>query len=180
MPPKSNVVRRIADAELRPVMTSLGMTLSRGVPRSGWTGHRGSVALGFYLQLSKWNYGASPDGYEFTAEIEAMRNGRPVAGARLFSILTAEEREWHRKIQNLVIAKLPLDEDELERLPPEWQADRLIRVAPRLAPYTPSMTDIWFRYVDDADVRSWMRFIGRVLPGAIDRLLVQADIAGST
>jgi hypothetical protein len=122
----------------------------------------------FRLQLSKWNRRDSPDGCEFTAELEILR-GDPVSGGRLFGLLTDGEREEHRRIQNLVIAKLPLDEAELDRLPPEWQADRLVRVTPRLAPYPPN-DDIWFKYVDDSDVRRWMDFIGGVLPGAFDRL----------
>ncbi|MDQ3554312.1 MAG: hypothetical protein M3395_07885 [Chloroflexota bacterium] len=161
-------------------MTSLGLVLTRGVPRSGWRGQRGSASLSFVLQFSKWNYGESRDGYEFTAEVQVDRGGLSGAGGRLFDFLTADEREEHRRIQNLVIAKLPLDEAELEHLPPAWQADRLVRVAPRLAPYAPSMTHVWFRYMDEDDVRAWMRFIGRVLPGALDRFWAEADIGGGT
>ncbi len=104
------------------------------------------------------------------------RGGLAIAGGRLFDLLTADEREEHRRLQNLVIAKLPLDEEELEHLPPEWQADRLVRVTPRLVPYPPSMTDVWFRYMDENDVHTWMRFIARVLSGAIDRFWVEADV----
>jgi hypothetical protein len=118
--------------------------------------------------LSKWNRRDSPDGCEFTAELVVIR-GEPIAGGRLFGLLTEAEREEHRQIQNLVIAKLPLDEAELDRLPPAWQADRLVRVAPRFAPYPPN-EDIWFRYTDDSDVYRWMDFIGGVVPGAFARI----------
>lgn len=153
------------------MMASLGLSPTR-VGRSGWAGPWRTSWLSFHLLLSKWNYGDAPDGYEFTAEFEVARDrdGLPLAGGRLFDFLTAEEREEHRKAQNLVIAKLPLDEEELEHLPPEWQADRLARVAPRLVPYPPSVRGLWFRYMDEQDVRTWMPFIGRVLPGVLDRL----------
>ena len=42
--------------------------------------------------------GESPDGSEFTAELEIERE-KPVAGARLFALLTDEERDEHRRIQ---------------------------------------------------------------------------------
>jgi hypothetical protein len=123
--------------------------------------------------LSKWNYSDSADGYEFAADLQRDQD-KLAAGARLFDLLTSEEREEHRAIQNQVIAKLPLDEADLEGLSPEWQADRLARVAPRLAPYPPTLNDLWFRYLDEEDVRRWMKFIGRVLPGAFDRLVLVA------
>jgi hypothetical protein len=119
--------------------------------------------------MSKWNRRDSPDGCEFTIELQ-LNGEQSSVGWRLFDLLTADEREEHRRIQNLVIAKLPLDEAELETLSPEWQADRLARVVPRLAPYPPQARDIWFRYLDDDDVARWMTFVGRVLPNAIHRL----------
>lgn len=165
--PNSRDVHRLAREELRPVLSRLGLRPNRG-QGGGWVAAVAGERLRLRLQLSKWNSADSPNGSEFTVELQMDRN-RPVAGGRLFSVLADQEREELRQIQNLVIAKLPVEEEELDRLPPQWQADRLARVTPRLAPYPPG-EDVWFRYVDEDDVRRWMVFIGRVLPGAADRL----------
>ena len=168
-PPKSSEVMRIAREELQPVLAHLGLRPSRG-SRGVWAGTTERGLLRLRLQLSKWNKGDSPDGYEFTVELQLDRD-QPIAFARLVGLLSSDEREEHRQIHNSVIAKLPLDEAELDTLPPEWQSDRLLRVAPKLAPYPPDPgLDIWFRYMDDDDVYRWMRFIRRALPGAVDRL----------
>ncbi len=164
--PDSRTFHRIARTSLRPHLEPLGLHQRR--PGEEWVSGTADERRAFRLQLSKWNRLDSPDGCEFAAELEIIRH-EPIAYGRLFGLLTDAEREDHRKIQNLVIAKLPLDEAELDHLPPEWQADRLARVAPRLAPYPPNH-DIWFRYVEAADVSGWMEFIGGVLPGAFDRL----------
>ena len=165
--PGSKAIRKIARDELRPVLTQLGLRPNRRAG-GGCATQDSAERLLFRLQLSKWNSVESPDGCEFTAELQVDRS-EPVAGGRLFTLITDQEREEHRQLQNLVIAKLPLDEAELDRLPPEWQADRLVRVAPRLAPYSRG-EDVWFRYVDEVDVRRWMAFIRRVLPGATERI----------
>jgi hypothetical protein len=164
---------RIAREELKPVLSRLGLRPSRN-SRGVWAGTTVTGQLRLRLQLSKWNRLGSLDGYEFTIELQLDRE-EPIAYARLFRLLSGEELEEHRQIQNQVIAKLPLDEAELDRLPPEWQADRLVRVTPRLAPYPRgSGPDIWFKYLDENDVHRWMRFISRALPGAVDCLAAMA------
>ncbi len=165
MLPASTEVLAIAREELRSTLASL--RLKRETERS-WTGPIGSGWLRFRIQL--WDRGSLDDQW-FTGELELDGEDGGAFG-RILSLLTDEEREEHRQIQNLVIAKSPLDETELDTLPPEWQAERLTGVTPRLAPYPPDPPDedVWFRYVDADDVRRWMRFIGRVLPDAVDRL----------
>jgi hypothetical protein len=160
----------MAREELRSVLSQLSLHPESN-SRGSWAGTSEFGHLQLRLQLAKRNYGDSSDGYEFAADLQRSE-GKLAAGARLFSLLTHDELEEHRAIQNQVIAKLPLDEASLESLPPKWQADRLARVAPRLAPYPPTLNlDLWFRYLDEEDVRRWMKFIGRVLPGAFGRLV---------
>ncbi len=165
--PKAPHVRRLAHEILDPLVAPLGFKAVAGV-RSGWVGRQGDTTITFDLFFSKWNYGGLPDPYEFTIDFVVATDG-PIGGDRLFHLLSEEQREEHRQIQNLVIAKIPLDEEALSRLPPEWQADRLAAVGPRFAPYPPNL-DIWCRYLDATDVRRWMGFIGRVLPSLLDRL----------
>jgi hypothetical protein len=170
-PPKAQHVRRIANEIVSRTLVDLGFRPTRS-GRPGWLGELDGEAVGLYLQFSKWNHRASDDGYEFTVDVE-VTGDRPIAGARLFELLTDEEREAHRQLQNLVIAKLPFDDEAVSRLPPLWQADRLVRVTPRFVPYR-SGVDVWFRYLDEQDVRRWMEFIRQVLPGALRRLFVPA------
>lgn len=164
--PDSKTFHRIARASLRPHLAALGFRQQR--QGGEWVSETAGQQRSLRLQLSKWNQRDSPEGCEFTAELQIWAPRADRYG-RLFGLLTDEGREDHRRIQNLVIAKLPLDDAELDRLPPAWQADRLARVAPRLAPYAPNV-DIWFKYVDASDVSRWMEFIGGVVPGAFDRL----------
>jgi hypothetical protein len=160
----------IAREELGPILLPLGLNPTRNA-RGVWAGTLNALHVQLRLQASKWNDPNPDDPNAFTVELHLASN-EPLASARLFGLLSTEELEEHRKIQNQVIARMPLDETELDSLPPEWQADRLLRVAPRLAPYPPNPgPDVWFNYLDATDIHRWMQFIGRVLPGAINRLV---------
>ena len=166
MPPKAPEVRKIARDEVEPTLKGLGFKHS-AKPQPRWTSAQNDVSVTFRLIFSPWNYGDAPEGYEFTGEIEVATT-QPIALLRLFHGLTDAQRETFRQLQNQVIGKIPIDEDELDRLPPEWQADRLAQVAPRLTPY-PANVEVWFRYLDEVDVRRWCQFIAEVLPGCVEQ-----------
>ena len=172
MPPKAPEVRRIARQVLDPALSGIGFQY-RVRPQPRWTTKRGDATVTFRLLFSPWNYGDAPTGYEFTGELE-VETTQPVALLRLFHGLSDAEREDFRRRQNLVIAKIPVDEAELDALPPEWQADRLAQVAPRWAPY-PRNVEVWFRYIDETDVRRWRQFIADVLPGCVELILQPAS-----
>jgi len=176
VPPKASEVRRIAREELQRTLAPMGFR-HRVKPRREWTRTHGETVVTFRLLFSPWNYGHAPDRYEFTGEVEAETTATEgsVASLRLFHGLTDVQRETFRQLQNLVIAKIPLDEEELDRLPPEWQSDRLVRVAPRWAPY-PANVDVWFRYHDEVDFRRWCRFIAEVLPGCVEQVVRYAHL----
>ncbi len=114
-------------------------------------------------------------------------SAEPTAGlagprSRLFELLTPAEREPHRQIQNLVIAKTPFDESRLEALSPLDQAAMLAKHMPRFVPYDPRLDhDVWFRYLDEEDVRRSMRSIADVLPDATSRFLAgtRGDAGGN-
>jgi hypothetical protein len=176
VPPKASEVRRIAREELEPTLA--GMGFRHGTKhRREWTRTHAEALVTFRLLFSPWNYGDGLDGDEFTGELEVATTATAerAANLRLFHGLTDAQRETFRLLQNLVIAKIPLDEEELDRLPPEWQSDRLVRVAPRWAPY-PAKVDVWFRYHDEVDVRRWCRFIAEVLPGCVEQVVRYAHL----
>lgn len=169
--PKAQLVRRVAHEILDPLVAPLRFK-SAGV-RRGWSARSGDITTTIDLTFSPWNYGATSEPYEFTIDFAVSREG-PIAGNRIFFLLSDDQRDELRQIQNLVVAKIPIDEDELSRLPPEWQADRLAQVAPRFAPYPPNV-DVWFQYLDVGDVRRWMELIGRVIPSLLDRQAAAID-----
>jgi hypothetical protein len=177
-PPKAAEFRRIARAELKPVLARLDLQPQPSVGLGGWTRAEPDGWLVFWLQLSHWNSGFAPDEFEFTAELQLGDD--PVAGLggprrRLFDLLTTSEREDHRQIQNLVIAKTHLDQTWLDGLSPGDRAIVLARYMPRFVPYDSRRDqDVWFRYVDVEDVRRWMKFIETVLPGVVSRFLAGA------
>jgi hypothetical protein len=124
-----------------------------------------------WFQPDRWN-GPDSAGFKFTVELRLA--GRPVlyaAGprARLPALLTGNEREELRRLENRVIAKLPVPEPAaLRALPEELRRAMLEDRRPRLRPYDRD-ADIWFRQQDRDDLDVLLAFIARVLPSAIER-----------
>ena len=113
------------------------------------------------LRLSKWN-GASVVG-EFLADVgHSMSPPEALSGSLALSLLLEDgtSREHMRLINNSVVLKaMP----SIKMTAP--QRHREIRDQPY-----PSEMEIWFAYVDAADVESWMRFIVEHLAAAQVRL----------
>ena len=90
---------------------------------------------------------------------------------RFFPLLTPEEREEVRRIQNGGIQRLPPPRSPFLR----WLAGLLARVGiveewrqPVTEPYPPD-EDVWMRYRDEQDVQAWAGFAARLLPSLIQR-----------
>jgi hypothetical protein len=131
-----------------------------------------------WLQLSMANYGDKPEGNGFTLELQLGEE--PVAGkgsgpgSRLYGLLTDKERLDHLAIHNRIMAKVAPNPVlmQLSMLPRD-RAAYLPEQQPRANPFGPN-DDPWFRYTDAGDIRLWLDFIGRVLPGAIARFVDSA------
>lgn len=176
MPPKSKEFHRLVREVIAPVLAGLAFSRPRGVGLGGWVREQDGRWLVLWTQLGKWNYGADPEGYTFTVELQLDQ--QPLAGlggprARLYELLTDQERLEHLTIHNEVVAKTGPNPEFLELLLTHERGQHLAEFQPRTAPFGP-YDDPWFRYTDVDDVRRWLEFVGRVLPGAIARFAATA------
>jgi hypothetical protein len=174
VPPKSKEFHVASREILSPILSGLGFSRPRTVGFGGWVRDQGPNWLVLWLQLSTTNYGDRPEGYSFTVALqlgeEPYAGGGQSVGNRLYELLTEDERAELVSIHNAVMEKVSANPSVL-MLPfmmPSYRARYLAEQEPRETPFGPN-DDPWFRYTDAHDVRRWLDFIGRVLPGAIER-----------
>lgn len=166
MPMTSAELTKVARAELTPILATHGFRRTPRSSKASWAREQDGGWLIVWFQSSSSN-GAGA-GFEFIVQMAVFETlDVPYGGARLFGLLTHAEREELRQIENRVKTKLPP--------PPDWALERpesayLDGWRVRDEPYD-GRHDTWFRYWDEEDVRDELVFIGRVLPGAIDRFL---------
>jgi hypothetical protein len=134
----------------------------------------------FQCSIAGWELHS---GSQFTLEFQESSDPQPGHGTRscrFIALLTADEREQVRLLQNEVIKKL-------RRPPPDHWAHTLNGDAKKWyfagfdlvsSPYQ-EQDDVWMRYVDQADVRRWADFHATMLPRLIDRFTAKADTAKS-
>ena len=173
---KSVELHRLARQELGPQMVALGFNRIPGRSGASWARPQPGNWLVLWLQPSQSNDGYAP-GFRFTVELALSSD--PIIGAngsraRLPTLLADHEREELRHMENRTIAKLPSPDPAFARLLPAAFRERwLAGWKPRVTPYRPD-EDVWFRHIDQADVRDLMAFFRRVLPGAVARFLERA------
>lgn len=119
--------------------------------RDGWDGFAGSK---FTLEFQE------------ASEPEPGHSGRR---SRFIPLLTADEREQVRSLQNVVIKKL--------RLPPRDHWAHTLDGETKKLYFAKfdlirdplgANDDVWMRYADEADVRRWADFLVRLLPRMIE------------
>jgi len=173
MPLSSTELHRLARSELGPLLAPLGFRRSPGTSMASWA--RPADDRWVVLWVQPWRgTDAYAAGARFTVELRLSDAPAPGGGGlrrRLTLLLTDAEREEMRRLQNRVIAKLPPpDAATAQLLPPAAREHWLREWKPRLAPYGRD-EDVWFRHGVEDDVRAWLAFFARVLPGAIDRFV---------
>jgi hypothetical protein len=177
MPVKAAELHAAARRVLDGLLAEIGFRRASKTGTASWLRTEGGRWLLVRFQPSRWN-GAHSAGFKFTVELRLA--DRPVlyaAGplARLPALLSEEDREQLRQMENRVIARLPPpDAASIGSLPASMRSALLADWRPRLRPYR-SDEDIRFRQGDRADLDVLMAFIARVLPAAIHRFIGSLD-----
>jgi hypothetical protein len=152
-------------------LAGLGFRRVAKTRTASWMRADGGRWLFLWFQPHRWN-GAQSVGFRFTVELRlADRAVLYSAGplARLPRLLSLEDREALRQMENRTLARIPPPDVAYWRtLPESVRSTLLADWKPRLQPYA-SDEDVWFRIADRSDLESLLAFIARVLPGAIDR-----------
>jgi hypothetical protein len=152
-------------------LAGLGFRRVAKTRTASWIRAQGGRWLFLWFQPHRWN-GAQSAGFRFTVELRLAN--RPVlysAGParRLPQLLSGEDREALRQMENRTLARVPPPEASYWRALPESVRPTLLADwKPRLQPYR-SEEDVWFRLADRSDLEPVLAFIAKVLPGAIDR-----------
>ncbi len=142
---------------------------------ASWVREEGDRWFFLWFQPHRWN-GVQSAGFRFTVELRLSRE--PVlysAGpaARLPELLSGEDRETLRKMENRTLARVPPpDASYWSALPESVRPTLLADWKPRLQPYR-SDEDVWFRVADRPDLEAALAFIARVLPEAIARFVAE-------
>jgi hypothetical protein len=173
MPLKSPGLHKLARQELGPSLTALGFKRTPKASVASWCRPQGERWLVFWFQPATDNDPRSP-GYRFTVEFALTERPAVYTGRirkRLARLLTDDEREELRQMENRTIAKLPPPDMAFGNgLPPSMREHWLAGWKPRTTPYGP-IEDVWFRHGDEADAEELMRFFRRVMPAAISRFV---------
>jgi len=161
-------------------MAGLGFRRVAKTRTASWIRAEGDRWLFLWFQPHRWN-GAQSAGFRFT--IELRLGDRPVLfsaspRARLPTLLSADDRETLRQMENRTLARVPPpDGAYLRALPESMRPTLLADWKPRLEPYRRD-EDVWFRSADRSDLEALLMFIARVLPGAIDRFAAEHSSDG--
>jgi hypothetical protein len=131
----------------------------------------GKEVLTFWFQCSQDGWDRFT-GSQFTVEFQIAPEPGPGHGPkreRFFRLLTPDERERVRLLQNRVIEKLeqPPPEHWAHTADPGLKSFYFAGFTPLTEPYSPSQ-DVWLRYVEEADVRQWADFLLPLLPRLIE------------
>jgi hypothetical protein len=143
---------------------------------------RGASFLTFWFQCSQDGWDAY-SGSKFTLELQDASEAGPGHGTRRFrfiKLMTAEEREQVRLLQNQVIMKLrPPPRDHwayaLDADTRKWYFAKFDLVS---VPYREN-EDVWMRYLDETDVHAWAQFLLPILPRLIEDFSARVALAGS-
>lgn len=172
---KSADVYRTARLVLAPWFKSNGF--KRGTSGMlAWYRPQGDRYLTVWLQVSQWGW-SQYDGSQFTMEFQSSADPGPGGGGRrrrFGSLLTVEQRERLRSMQNEIIAGLVQPTEDV--VPWANEPGYAETFLPMTEPYG-EHHDIWLRYMTPDDVWSWANFLLEALPDMMDRFL--GDLSAS-
>lgn len=177
---KAPELHKVARSTLGPVLEPLGFRRLPKTSVAAWLRKQDDQWLMLHVQPS--SYGSAADGSQFTIELLLTR--QPVLYAsgpsvRLPELMTDEQRERLRRLENRVIAKLPPpDPAVLAVLGPDSGERYLSTRKPRFEPY-PRGNDIWFRYLDADDAIGHLELCREALPDAIAAFLERVASSSS-
>jgi len=166
---KSPEVYSQLKSELAPWFKTAGFKRAKGL--LGWSRPHGDAHIVVWCQISQdgWDsYAGSKFVVEFQRSTEAIIGTHHARRQRLASILSPEDREEVRSIQNAVIAALHRPPSSHPTLHVSQQVTDwyLEKFKPVSEPY-PERHDIWFRYASPEHVTRWAHFIIGKLPKCI-------------
>jgi hypothetical protein len=172
---KSPEVYALLKVVLAPWFKENGFKRAKGL--LSWARPAGDSHTVVWCQISQ-NGWESHAGSKFVVEFQ--RSAAPVVGAhpggrmRLASLLTSDEREQVRAIQNLVISSLTPPPPShpylhISASVSKWYLEQFERVA---EPY-PDRYDVWLRYAAPEHVNQWASFILEKLPKCVAAMEAQ-------
>ncbi|WP_172205396.1 hypothetical protein [Niveibacterium sp. COAC-50] len=166
---KSTEVYALLKSELGPWFKAAGF--KRADTFLSWSRPHGNLHITAWCQVSRdgWD---EYSGSKFVVEFQLAPD--PIVGAsatrrqRLARLLTPEQREAARRIENEVIASLkrPPKTHPSLHVSPEVTRWYLAKFDTVSAPY-PEGHDIWLRYAKPEHVSGWAQFILPLLPGCV-------------
>jgi hypothetical protein len=177
---KSTDVYKVIREVIQPWTKHSGFKRARG----GMLGYvrpssDGSTFETFWFQCSKdgWDPYA---GSKFTLEFQKAPESGPGHGnhrSRFHQLLSAEHREQVRILQNNVIRKLqpPPPDHWVHSADGDLKRRYSARFEEVRGPYRES-DDVWMRYADEADVRSWAYFLLPLLPQVLEHFSAKHDV----
>ncbi len=132
----------------------------------------------FWFQCSQDGWDAFA-GSKFTLEFQEASEpepGRAGRQSRFTPLLTADEREQVRFLQNIVIKKLrrPPHDHWAHTLDGETKRWYFAKFDLIHDPFG-AADDIWMRYGDEADVRRWAEFLVPLLPRMLEDFVATTD-----
>ncbi len=162
---KSAEVYRVLRTRMAPYCKENGYRRTDG-GMLGWYRSADEMHLTFWCQCSQDGW----DGYagsKFTVEFQWSDDPRPGTGTwrqRIGRLISDEEREDVRTIQNRVIATLPKPpRDHMFLTDPRLRSYYEAKFVQIVEPYAAN-EDIWFRYHAKDDVGRWADFVADRLP----------------
>jgi len=167
---KSTEVYSLLRSELAPWFKSEGFKRTKEL--LGWSRPSGGAYTVVWCQVSRdgWDpFAGSRFVVEFQRSADSHLGSFHATRERLGKLLSQEEREEVRRIQNSVIAELrpaPATHPWLQ-ISPEVTAWYLKEFKPVSEPYS-ERDDIWFRYASPEHVSNWAKFILEKLPKCVD------------
>lgn len=169
---RSTEVYRTLRGVVKPWCKSAGFQKGTG----GMLSYHRRVSPGhetFWFQCSQWGWDAYT-GSQFTVELQRASKWAPGNGdlrSRFARLMTRDELERVRRLQNLVISRLtrpPRDhwihDDDVDA---DLRRSYFESFDPIELPHRTD--DVWLRYRDEADVRRWGDFLLPLLPSLLER-----------
>lgn len=167
---KSPEVYACVREELAPVLKALGFKREKAL--LSWAREHDGQHTVLWCQVSQdgWDpYVGSKFVVEFQRSTSSTVGAPASKRARINKLLTDEQRAEVWSLQNRVIGGLttaPRTHPTLHVSPDvtKWYLAKFERVA---APYRVT-DDVWFRYAELGHVKSWAKFVCRVLPSCLE------------
>jgi hypothetical protein len=165
------VVHRKASAALGPGFAAAGFELRTASAAAVWQRPAGREFTVGWVQPAR-----SPDAFGWYGSrfiIEFRRGTPPRAGVlgpgfRFCELLSDEERERVRAVQNAVIRRLPPAPARVLRMLDARARDGYLAQGKQVTTAYGPDHDVWFRYRDEQDLDAWFRLLPVLLPGVLE------------